>query len=477
MMNRRRFLQAAGVGAAATAAGGLRRPVAGGEGGGKAGGGKAGRPNILFVLTDDQRNDMLGCAGHAILKTPEMDRLAAEGVRFANAFVTTPICAASRATFLTGLYERRHGYTFRTPPIGEADWAMSYPVLLRRAGYRTGFVGKFGVGVAGGRKAIGKAFDEFARMGRHPYFKKRDGGKRHLTDLTADRAIEFLDGCEGGTPFCLSVSFNAPHAEDSDKRQYIWPPSADGLYEDVTIPPAPMSEPKWFQAQPEFVRKGLNRTRWHWRFDTPEKYQRMVKGYYRMITGVDRAIGRIRKALAERGLAENTVIVLAGDNGYFLGERGFAGKWLMYEPSLRVPLIVCDPRAAKADRGVVRTETALNLDCSPTFLDLAGVTRPGGVQGRSLRPLLGKADAPADWNEEFLCEHLFKHKGIPQSEGVRTPKWKYFRYRHHRGVEELYDLAADPMEKVNLAGKPEHQATLGRFRKRCDALIERHGKA
>ncbi|MCD6303521.1 MAG: sulfatase [Planctomycetes bacterium] len=433
------------------------------------------RPNIVLIVTDDQRYDGMSCAGNPIVRTPEMDRLAAEGVWFTRAFVTTPICAASRATIFTGLYERTHGYTFRTPPICHKDIEASYPCAVRRAGYHTGFVGKFGVSVEGGRKTINEMFDFFRPLG-HPYFKVVDGRRRHLTDITCEKAIEFLDdwsaaakGRADEKPFCLSISFNAPHAEDSDKRQYLWPESCDGLYEDMTVPPAPMSDPKYFQAQPGFVRRGMNRIRWKWRFDTPEKYQRMVKGYYRLLTGVDRAIGRFRAELARRGLADNTVIILIGDNGYFLGERGFAGKWLLYEPSIHVPLIIFDPRMPAGLRGRKSDSLVLNMDLAPTIEDLAGAKVPPGVQGKSLLGLLvGKN---VKWRSDFLCEHLFNHKDIPQSEGVRTVRWKYFRYRQHPGFEELYDLAADPMEKHNLAGDPQYKTRLEGLRQRCDELI------
>jgi len=424
------------------------------------------RSNIIFLLTDDQRWDTLGCAGNKIIQTPNLDRLAAEGVHFANAFVTTPICAASRASLFTGLYERKHQYTFGTPPVKQEYIDFSYPLQLRVAGYRTGFIGKFGVKVLPG--ATEKMFDMFKPLDL-PYIKKVDGKERHLTDIIGDEAIRFLDGDASGKPFCLSISFNAPHAEDDNPRQYIWPPQYDDLYKDVTIPPPPMSDAKWFEAQPEFVRKGFNRVRWYWRFDTPEKYQQMVKGYYRMISHVDTVVGHLRQALADRGLDSNTIIIFTSDNGYFLGERGLADKWLMYEPSLRVPLIIYDPRAPKQRRGLVLEQMALNIDIPPTILSMAGLTPPPAMQGRSLTELLEDPRKP--WRAEFLCEHLYNHPSIPSSEGVRTEKWKYFRYRDYPGFEELYYLADEPMEEHNLAADPAYRQQLEMLRHRCDQLI------
>lgn len=192
------------------------------------------KPNIIFILTDDQRWDALGCAGNPIIQTPNMDELATNGVRFENAFVTSPICAASRASILTGLHERTHGFTFQTPPLARTHTDMSYPYRLRQAGYRTGFIGKFGVEVE--KEAIGKMFDFYVPRVRTPYFKKVDGKLRHLTEINGDEAIRFLRTCKPGQPFCMSISFNAPHAEDQDPKQYFWPPACDNLYNDINIP-------------------------------------------------------------------------------------------------------------------------------------------------------------------------------------------------------------------------------------------------
>ena len=164
------------------------------------------RPNIIFFLSDDHRWDRLGCAGHPILKTPTLDSLAAGGIRFANMFVTTSICAASRASLLTGLYERSHRFTFGTPPIASKLTSESYPALLRKAGYRTGFIGKFGVRIERGERE--KMFDFFVGIGRGPYFKKqKDGSLRHESELCGDQAIRFVESNPEGKPFCLSVSF------------------------------------------------------------------------------------------------------------------------------------------------------------------------------------------------------------------------------------------------------------------------------
>ncbi|MBJ22043.1 MAG: hypothetical protein CL933_21755 [Deltaproteobacteria bacterium] len=431
------------------------------------------RPNLLVVVTDDQRFDQLSCEGHPVLETPVMDRLASEGVRFKNSFVTTSICAASRASLMTSRHEGSHGYTFGKPAMGEALAQETYFARLKGAGYRTGFVGKWGVKFE--RGVMSDHFDTYRPMSP-PYLRERDGeDARHLTDRTADEAIRFIEEEAEGAPFCLTISFNAPHAEDPHPDQYIPPRDLEALYADAEVSLPPLSEPEVFDALPEFMRTSLNRERWGWRFDTREKQVERTLDYWRMISGVDRAMGRVLDALEEEGLADDTVVVFTSDNGYFLGERGFAGKWLIYEESVRVPFIVYDPRVAKERRGRVVEEMVLNLDLAPTLLALAGVEAPAAYEGRSLLPLL--SGGASEWRTDFLYEHRFAHKTIPQSEGVREGRFVYARYYEEEPVyEQLFDLESDPLQLTNLA-EPHHQSQFGveltRLRARCDELLAR----
>jgi len=433
------------------------------------------RPNIIFFLSDDQRADFLGCAGHPILKTPNIDKLAANGVRFENAFVTTSICAASRATLLTGTWERTHKYTFGTPPIAEALCLHSYPAVLKSAGYRTGFVGKFGVNVS--KPSREKMFDAFTPLNRNPYFKKQpDGTTRHLTDITGEKAIAFLKSNRREQPFCLSVSFNAAHAEDSDKaNHYPWPKTENGLYEDAIIPP-PRVRTDYWKELPKFFHTSMHRDRWFWRWDTPEKYQKNVKAYYRMITGLDRVIGRVLSACEEQGFGENTVVIFMGDNGYYKGSRGFAGKWSHFEESLRVPLVIFDPRLPRKLRGRVLNEMALNVDIAPTIVSLAQIKPiPATVQGRDLSPLL-KGKTPDDWRSDFFCEHLMVRHDIPKWEGVRSQRYVYARYFENLPEGEfLHDLKTDRHQLKNLAGDQAYQEILQKMRQRCDDLRDQLG--
>ncbi|EON78371.1 hypothetical protein ADIS_1234 [Lunatimonas lonarensis] len=427
------------------------------------------RPNIIFILTDDQRWDALGHAGNEYVQTPEMDRLAEEGSYFPNALVTTPICAGSRATIFTGLYERTHAYNFQSGPIKNEFMETAYPKLLKEAGYRVGFYGKYGVN----HKDLAGQFDEYDSYDRNGqfkdhrgyFFKTIDGDTVHLTRYTGHQALEFIEKARPEEPFCLSLSFSAPHAHDPAELQYFWQPEVDHLLSDVTVAGPDLADDRYFLAQPDFVRRGFNRLRWTWRYDTPEKYQHSMKGYYRMISGIDLEIAKIRQLLEAKGLDKNTVIIFMGDNGYFIGERQLAGKWLMYDNSIRVPLMVYDPRLTKH---VDSQEIAANVDVPATILDIAGVSIPANYQGKSLLPVIKGEPLNRD---TVLIEHLWDFENIPPSEGLRTAEWKYFRYVNDKSVEELYHLAVDPLETNNLAKDPKHAARMATFRKTLDRLI------
>ena len=460
-MKRRQALKKIAAGAAFAAVGGARCTQA------------PSRPNIIFLLTDDQRWDALGCMGNPIIMTPNVDALARDGVLFKNAYVTTPICCSSRASILTGQYSRRHTIHDFFTNFSEQALSQTYPILLRKAGYRTGFVGKYGVGNTDETMPADEFDAWYGFPGWGTYEQKDDRGNyRHLTSIMGNQCVEFLEGCPSDKPFCLSVSFKAPHVQDSDPRQFIPDPVYDGLYADVTIPLPETADPRYFEAMPDFLRESEARVRWEIRFATPEMYQRSVKNYYRLVTGVDDVVGRIRETLKRRGFADNTVIMLMGDNGFYLGEHGFAGKWFGHEESIRVPLVIHDPRLPSDMRGRKLDEAALNIDIAPTMLAMAGVPVPGGMQGRNLTPVIhGKA---GEWREDFLFEHLFdKHPLIAKSEGVVTGRYKYLVYFEREPVyEELYDIRNDPYEKKNLAGDPRHKAVIERLRHRLADLKE-----
>lgn len=428
------------------------------------------RPNLILFLADDQRWDALGAYGNSLIQTPHIDRLAEMGVLFENAFVTTSICAPSRASIFTGQYVSRNGvWDFRTELTNE-QLASSYLGVLKKAGYRLGFIGKWGVGQPPQR------FFDYNKgfPGQGKYWVEVEGQKRHLTSLMGDQAIEFLEGSSSEAPFCLSISFKAPHVQDSyDLSQNPFPFDSElaELYSGDSIPPPKTAASEYFDRLPLFLKNSENRKRWAIRFWGPDRYQESVKGYYRLISGIDRVVGRIMRKLAEKQLADNTILLYTADNGFYLGEYGLAGKWLPHEVSLRVPLIVYDPRARASLQGNRRTELVLNIDVAPTLLDLAGIEVPPIMQGRSLLPLL-QAEHLA-WRQEFFYEHLFRHPLIPPTEAVRTERWKYIRYVESDPLyEELYDLRTDALEEHNLASNPSHADTLNEMRGKWRRLRE-----
>ncbi len=426
------------------------------------------QPNIVLFLIDDIRNDVLGCAGHPVAHTPVIDSLAERGVRFTNAFVTTPICAASRASILTGLHEQATGYTFGSPPLSVETCQQTYPAALRRAGYRTAIFGKVGVSFAPGARNV--MFDEVVAISRNPYFRQDvQGNLRHVDDLAADHAIEFIRRVEANTPFCVSVSFNGTHAEDGDKiDQFPYPPSAAGLFLNQQMPEPRIS---WEDARaitPSFLADSLNRSRYFWRWDTPIKYQINMRNYFRLLAGVDAAIGRVLEVIEQEGKAKNTIVIVTGDNGYFMGERGFAGKWSHYEPSLRVPMIMTDPRQPPDQRGTTRDALVLNIDLAPTIAELGGVDLPTPASRSLVSFLQGEATG---WRDGFLCEHRWARTDIPRWEGVRTEHFMYARYDAVvPAFEFLHDLRVDRDQLINLAIDPARGALLESMRGRLEEL-------
>ncbi len=436
------------------------------------------QPNIVFFFADDQTISTLGCYGNDIVRTPNIDSLARRGTRFKNAFVSHSICWVSRTTILTGLTGRSYG-TPGNRELARADAVASlYSDILRDNGYRTGYFGKWHAKMPKGY-AREDHFDEFEAIGRNPYYKQQpDGSLRHETELIVDRGIQFIESQPKNKPFALNLWFNACHAEDNDRRPGIghfpWPRAVDGMYENVEIAPPRLNEPVIFDALPEFLKTTINRERFFWRWNTSQKYQTNIRAYYRMVSGIDGAIGRFLVALEKAGFADNTIIVYSADNGYYLGNRGLAGKWSHFEESLRVPLIIFDPRVPIEQQGKVSDAISLNLDLPATFLDWAGVKVPDRYQGRSLQPIVS-AEKPADWRTESFHEHFAVRNRIPAFEGLRNAQFKYVRYIDNRGYEFLHDLKNDPDELLNLASDPNYAGLLRAMRDRTTTRVAQLG--
>ena len=428
------------------------------------------KPNLIFILTDDQRYDTLGCTGNPIVKTPNIDRMAAEGTLFTEATVGSAICTPSRASIFTGMYERRHGINFNSgTAMSPADWQRTYPMLLRRAGYCIGYIGKnhVPVGAKGYSTGLMDAdFDYWYAGHTHIYFYPKDrpgrvlrvkGIDEHMFDnAKADTQIEiiqegienflqpndafyhaaarFLEKRPADRPFCLSVCFNLPHdagtgsMEDrsSDPELYKtgYHDQRDAIraaLPETYIAREDIKKPK-LPADVHYA--GCRQDSYNY-VDNPDSLTERIIRRYQAITGIDNLIGRLRGQLHELGLADNTVIVLASDHGIFRGEFGLGGKSMNYDVCLKVPMIIYDP--ASSAKGQKRREQVQTVDIAATLLDYAGAEIPEFMSGKSMRPLVRGEQVP--WRTYAFSENLWSTQfGNPRIESVRGNGWKYIRY-------------------------------------------------
>lgn len=424
------------------------------------------RPNIIFILTDDHRWDAAGFAGNPYIQTPHLDTLAARGTYFRNTYATTSISCVSRASILTGQQQMTHGIDNFNTPLSAEQQASTYPMILKSNGYYIGFIGKYGVGAD---KFSPAGLYDFARIlkGQGKYWENnRIGTGKHLTPLQGEQICEFLETRDKSKPFCLSVSFKAPHCQDEMRtrggEEFPFEPCDSSLYKEIVFPyPITRSDafytkrPDWFRFDSLKMKENEARIRWKYRFATDEMYQNTVRKYYRLITGVDRQVGVMMQELKKRGLDKNTIIIFMGDNGYYLGEHGLAGKWLADQESLRLPLFIYDPRFP-GSRTVEKI--ALNIDIAPTILDLAGVHPNPVMEGTSLAPFV-QGKLPTRWRKAFFYEHTYNPSGthLPCSEAIVELRYKLVRYylRDH-SYYELFDLKSDPYETRNLAEDPKY---------------------
>lgn len=429
------------------------------------------RPNIIFLLTDDHRWDALGAMGNRIIKTPNLDALANHGILFKRAYVTTAICCVSRASILSGKYESRHKINDFSTDFNKQALAETYPALLKKAGYKIGFIGKFGVGA---QNIPDTLFDYFAaeKTGQPVYELKNKSGKIiHHTDSVGKDISQFLSQFAGKEPFCLSVSFKAPHELDGNPPTYPVQQRYKDLYKNVSIPEPLTADPKYWNSFPDFFRtdQNIGRDRWKPLFATPELHQETVRNYYRLITGVDDVIGNLVAQLKELKIDENTIIIFMGDNGFSLGEHGLEGKWFGYEESIRVPMIISGASLTRKLKGRKSDQIALNIDIAPTILSLAGVEIPSNDQGRNL---LEKTLKKSEKRDDFFYEHTYLGSPrLPKVEGVVSRDFKYMKYIEH-DYEELYDTKNDPHETTNLAKDQTYKTKLDQLRQRYGVLKE-----
>jgi len=478
------------------------------------------KPNVLFVLTDDQRADYLGCMGHPVVKTPHIDALAARGTLFRNAFATSPICTPSRTCYLLGQWERKHGVNFNSQSSVHPDaYALSWPSLLRKAGYFTGYVGKNHTPVGQGGYAGGhmeRQFDywygnhghiQFYPKDRHPVYRNAkattqpevllEGAANFLTPADQFLAAgEFLKRRPSGVPFALTLCFNLPHSASTNSMRQL--PSDPELYRTrYRDRAASMRLPgTYVSAKDAAARPKIPREVYSGEFipsysyvKTPETMREMQIRTCQTVTGIDSAVGSLVEQLRGLGLEQNTVILFASDHGLFHGEHGLGGKALLYEESIHIPMIVFDPRVKRQVRH--SREFVVPADVGPTILSLCGERVPPSMQGRSMAGLL--RGETAGWRQDVFCENLFTDQEYPRVECVRNRDWKYVRYfrrfpeggrtpyaygetleasiRGEQPVhEELFHLREDPMEKENVA--PSRRDVMAAMRRRCAELVK-----
>ncbi len=420
-----------------------------------------GRPNFVFFLTDDQRWDGMSSAGNSVLQTPNLDRIAREGMRFMNMFVTNALCGPSRACFLTGRYSHNHGV--RRNGMALSSKQKTFPEILNENGYETAFIGKWHNTDLGRNRNFDYHFG-FRGQGQYydPVIAENYGPEKvyegHVTDILADKAVKFLEA-EHSKPFCLLVWFKAPHRSFQPAERF------KDLYRDETIP-KPDNFNDDYEGRPDAV-KNANMKIGDFA-DIPD-FQTFVKDYYRCLAGVDENVGRVLEALGRLGMEEDTVIVYSGDNGFFIGEHHFFDKRFMYEESIRVPLLVRYPGMVKA--GSVASEMVLNVDVAPTLLDLAGISPlDKDIDGKSFKSLLQGLETY--WRQDFLYEY-YEYPGphsARKNRGVRTERWKYIHFFEEPQEYELYDLQDDPQEMINRINEPEFQPVVERLRQRMQML-------
>ncbi|HIK12241.1 MAG TPA: sulfatase [Oscillatoriaceae cyanobacterium M33_DOE_052] len=414
-------------------------------------------PNIVFFLSDDQNYRTMSSYGGKVIATPNMDRIANEGAMFLNAFVTNSLCCPSRASFMTGLYSHTHGVKRNNALSSSQKVFTDY---LRAAGYQTCFIGKWHM------DGTPPQFDfwlGFSGQGDYENPKLLDFNGElvqqtgHMSDLLGDKAITYLKQYRQG-PFCLFVWDKAPH------RPWTPAPRYENALTDVTIPEPPTFNTD-YSGKPEAVRNTDMRVE---TAKPPKTFQEWMKDYYRTLLSWDENIGRVLNTLDELGLTEDTIVIHSSDNGFFMGEQHFFDKRLMYEPSIRVPLVFRYPRMVKP--GLKISEMVLNVDVAPTLLDIVGLSVPDEMHGTSFKSLLEQQTVP--WRSSFLYEYYdypASHKVKPHR-GVRTQQWKYIHFFEEPQEFELYALNFDPDETNNLVANPYYNDVVAEMRRELERL-------
>ena len=466
------------------------------------------RPNIIFIMSDDHAYQAISCYDNTFINTPNIDRIANEGIRFKNAFVTNSICAPSRAALLTGKYSHTIGFRDNLEYFDGKQ--QTFPKLLQRVGYQTALIGKWHL------KTIPTGFDIWKVLqGQGQYYNpticdphKKKNVEGYVTDVITDLALETLDQLDPGRPFCMLVHHKAPHRNWMPNIKYLGAfddkeiPMPDTFFDDYNtrsdaaksadmrvvnmylshdfkLQPgyyeketgtggskgfAAHIEKSWkntyerlneeqrkaWDAYYNKVNEEFKRSRLSGRKLAEWKYQRYMKDYLSCVLSVDESVGRILDYLDQKGLAENTVVVYTSDQGFYLGEHGWYDKRFMYEESLGMPLLMRYP--AEVPAGKVSEAMVLNIDYAPTFLDYGGVRIPADIQGRSFRPV-ANGHTPPDWRKSMYYHYYEYPQGwhlVKRHYGIRTERYKLIHFYNDINKWELYDLQNDPHELNNV---------------------------
>lgn len=449
----------------------------------------ADRPNVVLILCDDIRWDALGCAGHPHVKTPNIDRMAKEGLYFENMFCTTSLCSPSRASILSGLYAHAHGVTnnFTEYP----NQLASFPLQLQQAGYETGYIGKYHMGEKNDEPRPG--FDYFVtHKGQGKYFdtefnfngKKREVVKGYYTSVVTDMAIDWMKQ-DREKPFMLMLGQKAPHSFYLPEEKYAH------TFDDVEInyPHSAFNledKPKWIK-QRLSTWHGIYGPIFDWRKEFPDTsaagvkdFARMVRAYWGTILSIDDSVGRLREHLAATGQLDNTIFIFMGDNGLLEGEHGMVDKRTMHEASIRVPLIVRYPNLVSPKKGKRVAGQVLTVDIAPTLLELTGAKPLKNIHGYSFVKMATEGDP--NWRKGWVYHYNYEKQFpyTPNVRGIRTDRWKYIHYPHGDGtpdrhLAELYDIKNDPAESTNLIKSSAHQKTVRQLTAALKAELQRLG--
>ncbi|MFN6400005.1 MAG: sulfatase [Planctomycetota bacterium] len=450
------------------------------------------RPNVLFILTDDQRWDALGIAGHKHLKTPNIDRIGREGLYFRNAFCTTSLCSPSRASILSGLYAHKHGVTnnFTEYPTN----LKSFPRVLQSSGYQTAYIGKWHMGEDNDEPRPG--FDWFVtHKGQGKYFDTEfnlNGQERkvvpgYYTHVVTQMAVEWLKRPRGDQPWCLMIGHKAPHS-------FYYPePKYQKAFDEVSVPYPESSSDRSLEDKPEWIRK--RRSTWHgiygplfdWRKKFPDEspegvrdFEAMTRAYWGTILSVDDSVGELLRLLEERGELDRTVIVYMSDNGILNGEHGMVDKRTAHEPSMRIVQLVRYPGLVSKEHGRVIDQSVLTVDLAPSILELCGSDPIDNIDGKSWKRLV-QGDTEG-WRTSFLYHYNYEKQFpyTPNVRCVRTDRWKYSCSPHgDRGPDrhraELYHIAEDPLESKNLIDEPRYAEVLVQMQQELKRVMSRVG--